>query len=64
MIAAASSTESTRCTWSSIGRPLAIAWRSGQAGTASFGVGGQIPISNNTAGGAYVGSFTTTVAYN
>ena len=36
----------------------------GQAGTASFGVGGQIPISNNTAGGAYVGSFTTTVAYN
>lgn len=36
----------------------------GQAGTASFGVGGQIPISSSTAGGAYTGAFTTTVAYN
>ena len=36
----------------------------GQAGTASFGVGGQIPIDSSTAGGAYSGAFTTTVAYN
>ncbi|MCR5875807.1 DUF4402 domain-containing protein [Phenylobacterium sp. J426] len=36
----------------------------GAAGTASFGVGGQIPIDSATAGGAYSGSFTTTVAYN
>lgn len=36
----------------------------GSAGTAAFGVGGQIPVSDNTASGAYTGAFTTTVAYN
>ncbi|ACG77990.1 conserved hypothetical protein [Phenylobacterium zucineum HLK1] len=36
----------------------------GSAGTASFGVGGQIPISDGTASGAYSGAFTATVAYN
>lgn len=34
------------------------------AGTASFGVGGSIPITNGTAGGAYTGTFSVTVAYN
>lgn len=36
----------------------------GTAGTATFGVGGSIEIDSNTAGGAYSGTFTTTVAYN
>lgn len=36
----------------------------GQAGTATFGVGGSIAIDSNTAGGAYTGTFITTVAYN
>lgn len=36
----------------------------GANGVASFGVGGQLPVSNNTASGAYSGSFTATVAYN
>ncbi len=36
----------------------------GASGSANFGVGGQIPIDSSTAGGAYSGSFTTTVAYN
>lgn len=36
----------------------------GQAGTATFGVGGSIVIDTSSAGGAYSGSFTTTVAYN
>lgn len=36
----------------------------GQAGSSTFGVGGQIPINDTTASGAYTGSFTTTVAYN
>lgn len=36
----------------------------GQAGVANFGVGGQIPVDSNTAGGAYTGTFSTTVAYN
>lgn len=36
----------------------------GNAGTATFGVGGEIPVSSSTASGAYNGTFTTTVAYN
>lgn len=36
----------------------------GGAGTASFGVGGQLPVSNGTTLGAYTGTFTVTVAYN
>jgi len=36
----------------------------GQAGSATFGVGGSIVIDTSSAGGAYSGSFTTTVAYN
>ncbi|MGA0604378.1 DUF4402 domain-containing protein [Phenylobacterium sp. VNQ135] len=36
----------------------------GQAGSATFGVGGSIIVDTNSAGGAYTGSFTTTVAYN
>lgn len=36
----------------------------GGAGSATFGVGGQIPVSNSTAAGAYAGSFLVTVAYN
>lgn len=36
----------------------------GTAGTTTFGVGGSIEIDSNTAGGAYSGTFTTTVAYN
>jgi hypothetical protein len=34
------------------------------SGSASFGVGGSMPITNTTASGAYSGSFVTTVAYN
>lgn len=37
---------------------------SGSPGTANFGVGGQILISNGTPSGAYSGTFTITVAYN
>lgn len=36
----------------------------GGAGSASFGVGGALPVSNATTVGAYVGSFTVTVSYN
>lgn len=36
----------------------------GQAGTATFGVGGQILVESTTPSGAYSGTFTTTVAYN
>lgn len=34
------------------------------SGSATFGVGGQIPVSNTTTSGAYSGVFTTTVSYN
>lgn len=34
------------------------------SGTASFGVGGAMPITSSTASGAYSGSFITTVSYN
>ena len=34
------------------------------SGSASFGVGGSMPITSSTASGAYSGSFVTTVAYN
>jgi Domain of unknown function (DUF4402) len=36
----------------------------GSAGTATIGVGGNFSANNAQAGGAYSGSFTTTVAYN
>lgn len=36
----------------------------GATGTATFGVGGQIQLSNGTPTGAYSGSFTIMVAYN
>ncbi len=36
----------------------------GTQGTASLGVGGSIPISNTTATGQYLGSFSVTVQYN
>jgi hypothetical protein len=36
----------------------------GATGTATFGVGGAIPISNTTASGAYSGTFNVIVAYN
>lgn len=36
----------------------------GAPGTASFGVGGSIPISNATATGQYLGSFSVTAQYN
>jgi spore coat protein U-like protein len=36
----------------------------GSTGTASFGVGGQLAISNTTPTGAYSGTFNVTVAYN
>lgn len=34
------------------------------SGSATFGVGGAMPVSSTTASGAYTGSFVTTVAYN
>lgn len=34
------------------------------SGTATFGIGGVIPISNSTASGAYTGTFNVIVAYN
>jgi len=36
----------------------------GGAGAASFGVGGQLPITDATVTGSYAGAFTVTVAYN
>jgi len=36
----------------------------GSAGSATFGVGGELPVSDTTATGAYTGTFSTTVAYN
>jgi spore coat protein U-like protein len=36
----------------------------GSAGSASFGVGGQVGLSNTTPSGSYTGTFTVTVAYN
>ena len=36
----------------------------GTQGTASLGVGGSIPVSNTTATGQYLGSFSVTVQYN
>lgn len=36
----------------------------GNAGTATFGVGGSIPVANTTASGAYAGTFNVIVAYN
>ena len=36
----------------------------GSAGSASFGVGGSVPLSSSTATGAYTGTFDVTVAYN
>jgi hypothetical protein len=36
----------------------------GSAGTKVFYVGGSIPIANNTATGAYTGSFTVSASYN
>lgn len=36
----------------------------GQQGTQTFGIGGQVLLSNGTPTGAYSGSFTVTVAYN
>lgn len=36
----------------------------GQQGTQTFGIGGQVLLSNGTPTGAYTGSFTVTVAYN
>ncbi len=36
----------------------------GAAGSATFGVGGELPVSDTTATGAYTGTFSTTVAYN
>lgn len=36
----------------------------GQQGTQSFGIGGQVLLSNGTPTGSYTGSFTVTVAYN
>jgi len=36
----------------------------GSSGTASFGIGGQLTLSNTTPSGAYSGSFNVTVAYN
>ena len=35
----------------------------GGVGTAEFGIGGQVTISNNTLSGSYSGTFTVTVAY-
>lgn len=37
---------------------------SASSGTATFGVGGAMPITSTTASGAYSGTFVTTVAYN
>jgi hypothetical protein len=37
---------------------------SASSGSASFGVGGAMPVTSSTASGAYSGSFVTTVAYN
>lgn len=34
------------------------------SGTATFGVGGAMPVTSSTASGAYSGSFVTTVSYN
>jgi hypothetical protein len=34
------------------------------SGSATFGIGGTMPVSSTTASGAYTGSFITTVAYN
>ena len=34
------------------------------SGSATFGVGGAMPVTSSTASGAYSGSFVTTVAYN
>jgi hypothetical protein len=34
------------------------------SGSATFGVGGAMPLTSTTASGAYTGSFVTTVAYN
>jgi hypothetical protein len=34
------------------------------SGSASFGIGGSMPLTSSTASGAYSGSFVTTVAYN
>ncbi len=36
----------------------------GAAGSATFGVGGTMPVTSTTATGAYTGTFSTTVAYN
>ena len=36
----------------------------GSAGSLAFGVGGSIPLANNTATGAYTGTFQVTVQYN
>jgi len=36
----------------------------GTTGTATFGVGGTIPVTSGTASGAYAGNFVVTVAYN
>lgn len=36
----------------------------GAAGSASFGVGGSLPVANTTASGAYAGTFNVVVAYN
>ncbi|MET0273329.1 MAG: DUF4402 domain-containing protein [Phenylobacterium sp.] len=36
----------------------------GNTGTATFGVGGSMPVADTTASGAYVGTFNVIVAYN
>lgn len=41
-----------------------LAGPAGSTGTASFGIGGQLPVSSATTVGAYSGTFTVTVAYN
>jgi hypothetical protein len=41
-----------------------LAGSAGGAGSATFGVGGELPVSSATTLGAYTGSFAVTVAYN
>jgi len=58
------SSSSLTVTTSTTTLPTALSGSLGAAGTASFSVGGSIPILATTTTGAYTGNLTVTVAYN
>jgi hypothetical protein len=57
-------TETLPVTLSASGPTGALSGAAGSSGTATFGVGGSLPLDNTVVGGSYSGAFDVTVGYN